>query len=203
MKTKQTKDNIELSPISLKSNENNNKLQVYIAEYSSLLERITYYLNIQAVFIAGAIVWVSTTFLGAYNEKSYTLGLIGLTGFQFIQVIINGFRNDQYKIALYLQKYLKPKMEEIIQTEYDNYQSYIVKLQVKTQYLFRHLWELFLSVGLIVFFLLKFYSIQGNKTLIVIIFLLNLIFLSLSTYQSIILFKDRKEINKVSNKDQN
>jgi hypothetical protein len=178
------------------------KLLVYLSEYSDLSERITNYLNMQSAFVAGLIVWV-TAILIIWDQKdeSFLIMWIGLTGFQLIEVILHGFRKDQYNIAFFLENRLKPRVKDIIgKDDFWKYQSFVIEEQTKLIYiLIRDFGEVTLSFvllsGLIYYRIYLGWAWEWEEVAI----LLNIILLISLIVQSIKLIAIRNKIKNDSN----
>ena len=172
------------------------KLQLYISEFNNLSERITSYLNMQSAFVAGLIVWITAVFtIWVMSEHIYIILWFGFIGFQIIELILHGFRKDQYNIALYIEEDLRPKVTKIMRdNEFWKYQSFIVnkqsKLKVKIE---RDFGEVILSIILLIG-LVIYRTILGFTLIDIICFSLNTVFLVYLIIQSTELISLRRKI---------
>lgn len=102
------------------------ELDLHIAEYNTLTNRATNFINIQFVLLTALLAWVVVIGQIWNPNLNYLLSWGLLLGAQIIGVINSNMAWETYTIVRYLESDLRPKVVALIKKEsFWNYESYL------------------------------------------------------------------------------
>lgn len=90
------------------------KLDLHISEYNVLMERNTYYLNVQFVMISGLIIWLTSILPKIFENPTWYYLWGGTLLFQGYEIIIMGLIQGTYSIIKYLEISLKSDVKQLL-----------------------------------------------------------------------------------------
>ena len=111
------------------------QIDLHIAEYNTLTNRCTYFINIQNILITALIAWI--ILIGTvWSSKFECLLMWGLLiGSQIIAIINASIAYENYNIIRYIESELKPKISKLIRNEnFWNYELYLIKQRRTIKY---------------------------------------------------------------------
>jgi len=108
----------------------NKEIELHIAEYEALINRATYYINIQFILLSALIAWIVVIGQIWKTNLEYILNWALIIGAQIIAIINANMLWENYCIISYIETELKPEIQKIINKKtFWGYEVFLSKLR--------------------------------------------------------------------------
>lgn len=129
--------------MSIRESKANFQLQIYIAEYNTLTNRATYFLNIQNFLLTGLVAWVGVMLnvLISVRDNHFTPVVIWGTVLGGLMIGISSawLFYEEHNIVYYIESCVRPKVTQLVTGNFWEYELFILKQRTKRYLLYEYI----------------------------------------------------------------